>query len=88
MASYLGAASVRGETEVGPQSTTMGTNEGGNRNVRSSTAMQTASSPGRSVIYVPSRGAANVMVVKRDAEDIQQRSKSCEEEVEPAPRLP
>ena len=86
--SHLGGASARGETEAGLELTKMGTNKGGNRHARSSTAMQTVISPGRSVVRVPTHDAANVMVVKRDADDTQQRSKSCGEEVEPMPRLP
>ena len=50
--------------------------------------MQTASSPGRSVVDAPTRDAANVMVVKRHAADTQRRSKSWAEDVEPTPRLP
>ena len=37
---------------------------------------------------MPTCDAANVTLVKRDAEDTLQRSKSCEEEVEPMPRMP
>ena len=85
---HLGGASARGEAEVGPQSTMMGTNEGGNRDARSATAMPTAISPGRLVVDVPTRDAATVMVVKREAEDSHRRSKSCGEGVEPTPRLP
>ena len=74
--SHMGGASARGETDVGAQSTIMGTNEGGNRDAQSSTAMAPAISSGRSLVHVPTRGAANVIVVKRDAEDTHQRSKS------------
>ena len=86
--SYPGSASAKGETEAGPLSTAVVTHEGGNRDARPHAAMQITSSPGKSVVHGPTRDAANVMVVKRDAEDTQQRSKSCGEEVESTPRLP
>ena len=86
--SHLGNASAKSETEVGSLSATMATNEGGARDARPPAAMQATSNPRRSVVHVPIRDAANVMVVKRDAEDTQQRAKSCGEEVESTPRLP
>ena len=86
--SHLGSASTKGETEVGSLSLTTATNEGGNRDARPPASKQMASSPGRSVVHVPTRDADNGMVVKRDAEDTQQQSKSWGEEVEPTPRLP
>ena len=85
---HLGNASAKDETEVGSLSATMATNEGGNRDARPPASMPTASSPGRSVVRVPTRDATNVMVVKRHAEDTQRRSKSWREEVEATPRLP
>ena len=86
--SYLGSASAKGETEVGSLSATTATDEVGNRDARPHAAMQTSSNPGRSVVHGLTRDAGNVMVVKRNAEDTQQWSKSCGEKVEPTPRLP
>ena len=40
------------------------------------------------MVRVPTHDAANAMAVKRDAEDAQQRSKSCAEGIEPMPLLP
>ena len=89
--SHLGSAAAKGETEGETEgaslSATMATNEGGNRDARPHASMQTASNPGWSVVHGLTRDAANVMAVKRDAEDTQQRSKSGGEEVEPTPRL-
>ena len=83
-----GSASAKSEVEVGSLSATMATDEGGNRDARPPAAMQAASNPGRSVVHGPTRDAANVMVVRRDAEDAQRRSRSWGGETEPMPRLP
>ena len=85
---HLGSAPAKGETEVGSLSAMMATDEGGSRDARPPAAMQATSNPGRSVVHGPTCDAANVMVVRRDAEDTQQRSRSCGEEIEPTPRLP
>ena len=87
--SHRGSASTKCETEVGSlPATTMATDEGGSRDARPPAAMQATSNLGKSVVLGPTRDAANVMVVKRDAEDTQQRSRSRGEEIEPTPRLP
>ena len=51
-------------------------------------AMQATSNPGKSVVLGSTRDAANVMVVRRDAGDTQQRSRSSGREIEPTPRIP
>ena len=83
-----GSASTKGETEIGSLSTAVVTDEGGSWDAQPHAAMQTMSNPGRSVVHGSTRDVVNVMFTKRDAEDTQQRSKSCGEEVESTPRLP
>ena len=85
--SYPGTASAKGETETGSLSATTPTDEGRNRDARPHAVMQTTSNPGRSAVHGPARDAANVMVVKRDANDSQQRSKSSRKEIDPTRRL-
>ena len=83
-----GSASAKGETEVGSLSTAVVTDGGGSRDAQPPAVIQATSNPGRSVVHEPTRGAANVRVMKRHEEDSQQRSTSCEEEAESTPRQP
>ena len=86
--SHLGSASAKGDTEAGSLSATKATNEDGARGSRPPAAMQATSTPGRSVVLGSTRDFSNVMVVRRDAEDTQQRSGSRGGAIEPTPRLP
>ena len=86
--SHLGSASTKDEAEAGSLPETMAAEEGGSRDVRPPAAVQAASNPGRSVALGLTRDVTNVMVVKRDAEDAQWRSRSGVGETEPMPRRP
>ena len=86
--SHLGSALTKGKAEASFLSAKMAAEEGGSRDSRPPAAMQAASNPGRSAALGSTRDVANVMVVKRDAEDVQQRSRSSGREIDPTPRLP
>ena len=86
--SHLGSASTKGEAEAGSLSATIAAEKGDSRGVRPLAAVQATSNPGRSVILGSTRDAANVTVVRRDAEDTQQRSRFSGGEIEPTLRLP
>ena len=85
---HLGSASTKGEADAGSLSATVAAEEGGSRDVRPPAAMQATSNPGRSVVLGSTRDAANVMAVRRDTEDTQQRSRPSGGDIEPTPRLP
>ena len=83
-----GSASTKGEAEAGSVSATIPAEEGGSRDVRPPAAVQAASNPRRSVALGSTREVANVMVMKRDVQDAQRRSRSGAGETEPMALLP
>ena len=85
---HLGSASTKGEADAGSVSATVAAEEGGSRDARPPAATQATGHPGRSVVLGSTRDAANVMAVRREVEDTQQRSRSGGGEIEQTPRLP